>query len=510
MKLGPALRRHSHAIALFAIVLASLAFRVHVSKQCSLWLDEVLTHQEVGAPWPVVLGGPERVHPPLLFVLVKLVVSLFGGSATSLRAVSLVFGCVLLLATDWLCAELGLTPARRLGAVVALAITPFFLRHATEARQYALFPALGTLATAATLRLLREPTRVGILAVFAASAGAMAATQYFGLAYALALLGVVTLGTLPAWLRMELPTRQRLTAALLVLASYYSENYDGAGTSTWQSLLELMVRHFAFTTANAVGLVQPLLAAAGLVLLGRSLAGLARIVPAALTFAPCVGALFITSGHFVAPRYLAPAWVLYEIGTCAALFALGDLLRRTAARLPAMLAVALAWLPFVAPVGLRLAEYPDAFGTGDDDYRGLQRYFLEHLRSDTALVTYVGRFGDRIMGSEYSVGRRPIPLERFRPVPGVQRYLLAEIHVHSSDRGAQLESLVQSRMGIPLDVWRALAPLDLPGTTYQPPVTARLIVFDGNTVKLPPVHRQRRDRAPRHRRRPVRSHVADD
>jgi hypothetical protein len=519
-------RRHAPLLVLAAIVVLSLLFRLHVSSLCSLWLDEVLTHMDVTKPWPQVLHGPERVHPPLLFVLVKVVVQLFGGSETSLRAVSLLFGCVLLVAVYWLCLELGLKATRALAIVALLAITPFFIRHATEARHYALYPALGTLAAAATFRVLREPERLRFLVLFAASASAMAMTHYFGLAYAFALLGVILVGLLPHWRRVGFSARvTRVSALVLVLlfcvlvavtlnalavARFYSK--PGSGDATpWRGLLYTTVDEFSFIDeGQSAGMIQIPLAALGLLLIGWPLGGIARIVPAALGFVPCVLALFIRSGHFVAPRYLAPSWVLYHVGSCAALFAAGDRLRALLVKAPARLGPLLAWGTLAVPLAFRLAEYPNGYGAGTQYYRGLQRYFVEHLASNTRLVAFDGGFGERIMGIEYSVGSLPLRLETFRRVPGIERYLVAEFHTASDVRQARLESLVQARLGLSPEAWRELPLLDLPETIYQPAVRARIVELDGSTPMPPDKPRPRQaPRRPRRRVAPPRERDAE-
>jgi hypothetical protein len=519
---GERWQRHGHAVVLALIVLASLAFRVHVSRACSLWLDEVGTELDVQKPWTAVLRGAERVHPPLLFILIKLVFPLFGDSETSLRAVSLAFGCVLLVAVDWLGAELGLKPARRLIVVAWVAITPFFMRHATEARHYALYPAVGTLATAATLRLLREPTRLAYLGGFAISAAAMAATHYFGLPYAVALAGVIVVGALPHARRRAFTRRRALSFVLILvalfavctwialravaLARFYARPETGDDTLPWRELFGSIVDHFAITTAAPwVAWTELLLAIFGLVWTARSLEGIARLVPAALAFGPCIGALFITSGHFVAPRYLAPSWVLYQVGACIALFTLGDRIRLAAAKAPAKLASALAWTPLAVLLGLRVADYPVDYGAGEDDYRGLQHYFIEHLAADTALVTFDAVAGQRVMGNVYRVGKPPLTLESFRRVPGINRYLIAEIHV-SPSRQPRLEALVRARLGLSPAAWRALPLFDLPETTYQPAVPAHMVVFEGGRARTgaPPNAGNKHAPHRRHRRRPRR------
>src|SRR5882724_4434028 len=211
-----AVRAQPGAVAVACVVLLSLAFRLHVSRACSLWLDEVSTHFDALKSWPRVLYGPEREHPPLMFVLVKIATYVLGTSETAVRSVSIFFGCLLLVAVYELCLELGVTVWRSVIVVSTLAMSPFFIRHATEARQYAILAACCTLATTRALRLLRGPLRTRDLVGLTLNAVAAAATHYFGLAYALALLGSSAIGVGQHWKKTATPQRLTAVGALLV------------------------------------------------------------------------------------------------------------------------------------------------------------------------------------------------------------------------------------------------------------------------------------------------------
>ncbi len=498
-KFARAVRGRFPAVALACIVLVSLVYELHVSGRCSIWIDEACTYLDVKRPWPAVLRGAERAHPPLLFILMKLVVEVFGLSVTSIRSVSMLSGCALLVAVYLLCVELGLSTQRALIAVASFALAPFFIRHAAEARHYALYPALGTFASFCVLRSIRQPARVGYLVGFAASAAAMAATQYFGLAYACALLGLLLVSVVPKWKRTPLGRRRAFAAGVVLLAllgvlawvfaravalaRYYGQPGLPNDTLPWRVLLRELIDEFSFAGAMPVAPdVEVAFAVAGLALLGRSLPGALAVAPAALALAPCALSLLITSGHFVAPRYLAPSWVLYHLGAIAALFGLGDVLARVAARSRPRLGALLRWAPILCTGALRLALYPREFGTGYEDYRGLQTYFRAHFGADTALVTFRGLFGQRIMGAVYGVGSPPIWLENFRPRPGITRYVVAEIEVADPDRQAMLEDLVEEHFGLTPAAWRALPILPVPHSEYQESVVARLVMLDEKAV----------------------------
>jgi hypothetical protein len=482
------------ALALAVIVLASLAFRLHVSSECSLWLDEVSTLSDARKAWPRVLKGPSPEHPPLMYVLVKYAISFLGDSETAVRSVSLFFGCVLLVALHELCLVLGTSVKRALIVTGSYALSPFFIRHATEARQYAMLAAFATLAAMFVLRVLRGPPRTRDVAGFAMSALAAAWTHYFGLAYALALLAALVVGIVPVWKRWRVLQRVQLVGLLLgllvllgfvaaraaALGARYSTSTGGMadGPILNTRLLAEIAGDFSPMLAEAWSFaIAPPLAFVGLALLSWRLRGVARLLPFGIGAVPCVAALFISSRHFVAARYLAPSAVFYHLGFCAALFAALDRVRVVLAQRArsGFLSPVLGGLVFAALLGARLREFPNGFGAGADYYQGLQRYFVDHLAQDTRLVAYYGYFGRILFGKEYHLGSPPISLEKFRRVRGIDRYLVVEIHVGEGDRRDALEKLVKRHFGLSPEAWRALPLVPLPHSLYQPAVAARLV-----------------------------------
>ncbi|HEY0463621.1 MAG TPA: hypothetical protein VGC79_05405, partial [Polyangiaceae bacterium] len=275
-----------------------------------------------------------------------------------------------------------------------------------------------------------------------------------------------------------------VAARLAALAHYYSHGHYAkpsagaeAGPLLNTELLLSFPLEFSFLTSEAWSLaIQPLLALVGLVLLTLRSRGSARLLPLGIGVAPCLAATFISSGHFIAARYLAPSAVLYHLGACFALFAAFDRLRsvRALAARPALLVPSVAWLVLGALLTARLWEYPDGFGAGVEYYQGLQRYFLDNLAKDTRAVIYFGDFGKLLYGKEYRLGSPPISLERFRPVRGIDRYLVVEINVFG-DRRPAFEALITRRLGLSVEAWRALPLVPLPHTRFQPAVAARLV-----------------------------------
>lgn len=512
-----AVRPRSGVVALACVVLLSLAFRLHLSRECSLWLDEVATHLDVLKPWPVILHGPEKEHPALMFVLVKIAVNFLGESETAVRSVSILFGCLLLVATYELCVELGLTVWRSVVVVSTLALSPFFIRHATEARQYAILAACCTLAATRALRVLRGPIRTRDLVGCALTSVAAAATQYFGLAYALALLGSIAIGVAQQWKKTAVPRRFAAVGVLLVclvplgylvvrasaLGRTYAVGQMGKAAPVFNTaLLTDILRDFSFLTNDVWCLVlQPGLVLVGLSLLSRQLRGVARTLPLGLGVAPCVLAPFVSGQHFIAARYVAPSAVFYHLGACVAIFAAVDRIRLTLARSgwPARVAPHVGELLLIGLLAARLREYPDEFSAGAEDYRALQRYFRAELAPNTALVAYPGFFGELLLRKQYNVGSRLIGLEKFRPIPGIRRYLVVLLDA-TPERHAEAGALVERELGISAQAWRSLPLFPLPRSTYQPAVTAYLVEPPSDWV--PPPRKGGRHRRGA-RRRPI-------
>jgi len=408
-----------------------------------------------------------------------------------------------------LCLELGLPLRRALVVIATFALTAFFIRHATEARHYAMLTTFCTLATTRTLRLLRGPRRIRDVVGVALCGVAAAATHYFGLAYALALLGTAAIGVALGWKQSS--AYQRFAAISVLLVSLVPLGYlalrairighsfgvgsvGGTARPAFNSeLLREIPHEFSLLTTELGWLLvlQGGLALVGLVLLSRRLRGVACLLPLGLGLAPCAAALFLSAEHGVSARYLAPSAVFYHLGACTTLFAAVDRVRRAPIESVARLAPHFGGLLLVGLLAARLAEYPRGFGAGVDDYRGLRRYFRANLAQDTALVAYPGSFGKLLLDKEYSMGARALSLEKFRPVSGIRRYLIVEIHSDNPERQAEIESLVERKLGLSAEVWRSLPLVPLPHSPYQPAVVARL-------VQLPPPRpkRKKRDLAP--------------
>jgi uncharacterized membrane protein len=107
------------------------------------------------------LAAEEPQHPPIYFVLTKLWVQLFGNSIAVTRSFSALISLLALPCMYWLCQELFNSPLTSWLAVSLLAVSPFQVLYAQEARSYSFWTVTILLASAALLRARRLQTNSG-------------------------------------------------------------------------------------------------------------------------------------------------------------------------------------------------------------------------------------------------------------------------------------------------------------------------------------------------------------
>lgn len=94
-------------------------------------------------------------HPPVYYILARVWVSCFGHDVATLRSLSALLSLLAFPAMFWLCREaLGSTRAAWAG-VALVAVSPFFVLYAQEAREYSLWTVLILFSCAALLRAIR-------------------------------------------------------------------------------------------------------------------------------------------------------------------------------------------------------------------------------------------------------------------------------------------------------------------------------------------------------------------
>ncbi|MBF2088114.1 MAG: glycosyltransferase family 39 protein [Synechococcales cyanobacterium K44_A2020_017] len=94
-------------------------------------------------------------HPPLYFLLGRLWIQIWGASPATVRSLSALLSLLTFPALYWLGRELFERPTARWLAIVCVAVSPFHVLYAQEARQYSLWTALTIASGAALLWAIR-------------------------------------------------------------------------------------------------------------------------------------------------------------------------------------------------------------------------------------------------------------------------------------------------------------------------------------------------------------------
>jgi uncharacterized membrane protein len=95
-------------------------------------------------------------HPPLFAILLRLWIEAFGDSIAAARSLSVVFGVLLLPGAFWLGLELFRDRWAALLLTAVMAVSPFHVLYAQEARQYSLWTLVIVASSTVLLRAMRS------------------------------------------------------------------------------------------------------------------------------------------------------------------------------------------------------------------------------------------------------------------------------------------------------------------------------------------------------------------
>lgn len=113
------------------------------------------------------LAIEEPQHPPLFYVMERFWAQCFGSSVAVTRSLSAFFSLLVFPCLYWLCLELFELPLTGWIAIALIAVSPFHVLYAQEAREYTLWIMTTLLSSAAFLRAIRLRTKLnwGIYAI---------------------------------------------------------------------------------------------------------------------------------------------------------------------------------------------------------------------------------------------------------------------------------------------------------------------------------------------------------
>jgi uncharacterized membrane protein len=120
----------------------------------------------------------EDVHPPLYIPLVRVWTQIFGSSIGVIRSLSAVLSLLAFPCLYWLCLELFELPTVGWIAVALMAVSPFHVLYAQEARQYSMWTVTILLSCASFVRAIRQRHKLDWL-IYTATVALGFYTHYF-------------------------------------------------------------------------------------------------------------------------------------------------------------------------------------------------------------------------------------------------------------------------------------------------------------------------------------------
>ena len=174
--------RRPAASAIAAMLgLCAVAGAARVATNRGLWVDEAISVNQAGLPFGEMLHQltSTDVHPPLHHAVLWVTVRMLGTSEFAVRLPSLLAGVALVPALYWVGSVIY---DKRTGWVAALlaALAPFTVWYSQEARMYAIFMLLATLAIGAEVQAIRLG-RTAWWVAYGVLTGLLLWTQYFAI-----------------------------------------------------------------------------------------------------------------------------------------------------------------------------------------------------------------------------------------------------------------------------------------------------------------------------------------
>lgn len=171
----------SSRVALLGIIVLGAILRIGFLGQRSIWLDEAVVVSVAQHPWHVIprLLAALDQHPPGYYLLMHAWQSIAGAGEAALRFPSVCFSLASVLLTYVLARRIA-GEATALVSAFIVAVSPFQIMSAQEARMY---PLLGALCLASTVALVTSIDRGGARRwiAYVMASTLMVYTHYFGL-----------------------------------------------------------------------------------------------------------------------------------------------------------------------------------------------------------------------------------------------------------------------------------------------------------------------------------------
>ncbi|MGB9773196.1 MAG: glycosyltransferase family 39 protein [Bacteroidota bacterium] len=139
------------------LLLIALFLRMQGLGRQSLWNDEMFTLKLISLPWGEFLGRVMKhtAHPPLFFVIEKVVTMFTGTSEAGLRFLPALFGAATVPILYFFLREMWSKEAAIIAGAL-MTLSPYHLAYSQEARPYSLAMFFATLATLILFRICTQ------------------------------------------------------------------------------------------------------------------------------------------------------------------------------------------------------------------------------------------------------------------------------------------------------------------------------------------------------------------
>jgi len=168
-------------IATIAVVALFIGMRLWRLTDFALDGDEIFSVQLARDNWHDLFAGAvqDAIHPPLLYVLLKLWIEVGGESLLWLRLFPFTASVLCLLPVFSLCRDLKISPGARNLAIAIVAVHPYAMYYSQHLRMYCLLMLAALLSAWRFERYLDRPS-VRNLVILSAANLFLGYTQYYG------------------------------------------------------------------------------------------------------------------------------------------------------------------------------------------------------------------------------------------------------------------------------------------------------------------------------------------
>lgn len=412
---------------ILALCLLAFARGVYQLGEQSLWWDESLSLHRATHPFPFILSNrilflfdseeqpvtPDH-HPPLYFVLLRVLVLVAGKSEFVLRYLSLA-ACVLIVPLLYQCGRRLFGSPTGIGAALLAACSPLYLWAQQEARPYALGTLFAVSSFYALLRMVdsppaapsrhwlwRDQTRWG--ALYALSTLAMLATHYHSFQLLPAQAAIYLLARdhrrdRTRWAVLATGAAAAVIGLYGLLEILPPADLPGYNPVSFGTLVQDVLRSFPLGVSGthlvAYQWVSVGLLVAALVVLFTRPAGQTRRHAAYLLIGfalPVLGmyAFLQVRSVYMNIRHLIFASPFYYLLLGAGVAQARHIRLGGTLRVPASVPLGLALAVLLVGMGLSTDAYFVDPLYDKEDHRGWGEYLTEHVRPGDAVIVYPG------------------------------------------------------------------------------------------------------------------------